>query len=209
MEVLNFNKAEIENKYKACDNLKELIHRLEDEVSASGKVICKISVNGLALSEQDEDKFATTRMAEIESIQLQVNNVDDVVSTTILLLKDFIANTKAHSAFLSEKFRHSGETVGAHAFTELIQQVQNLIQALMALKPHLVDWSAQPEFEQDWVKSVQHMLATLQELSVAYEKQDFVLVSDVLEYELDNSLDSWSVIINQIAAQSAASKVSS
>ena len=66
-----------------------------------------------------------------------------------------------------------------------------IMEALSFLKPNLGFLNDELKIEEIWKTNEMHTTNTVRELLAAYEQQDFVLLGDVLEYELFNSFGKW------------------
>lgn len=198
METIKFSRREIEVQFSECVVLKELISKLERDFLRAGKLICKIQINGLTLSEADEVKFQGTRISELDTVEVQVESSNTIVSETIVSLRDFIKNLKAEGQDLADLLREKRIEATRFQFTQLVNHIQDLTQAFLALRPNMKLGGEDRLVVDMWADAEKHLLKTLRELVVAYENQDFVLVSDILEYDLDNSLDNWQKLLTAI-----------
>jgi hypothetical protein len=196
MEVLKYSRDEIAREYSDCAELKDIILALENSTKKLGRVICMVKVNGLKLSESDEERLADTKISEIHEIEIQVSEADIILKNSVNALEDYIQVLRQRVLSASEQFRNSRGQTMAHLFAEIIQSTQLLNEALMTLKPVMLkNANGNSAFNELWQKTENHFLSTISELAAAYEAQDFVLVADVLEYEMHTSVDNWFDII--------------
>ncbi len=200
METIKLDKFEIQKKFSREKMLKDIVLQLEKMVAAEQKVICRLRVNGLLLSEKDEDRFSNTGSDEIHEIEMELENLTHLIHGTVQSLIEFATVLKSSVTRTADAFRSSPAADVSHRFASLMPNVQCFADALIALKPNLGQiFKNKHGFSQKWDEAEVKMMQMVTELIVAYEKQDFVLVSDVLEYELSNSIDNWMAILSELS----------
>jgi translation initiation factor 1 (eIF-1/SUI1) len=198
MEVIKILKQDLQDQYADCEQLQQIIVRLETQAESQGKVICMVKVNGLNLSTADEERLATTARDKIDEIEIQLSQSARLVDDSVKVLADFLQALSLRVQTAAEQFRNTTAPPTQHLFSEIVQSTHLLTDALLTLKPNLLARAQdKTTYEQAWVAAEAHFMQTIRELAVAYQKQDFVLVSDVLEYELYNSIEKWREIIYQ------------
>ena len=100
--------------------------------------------------------------------------------------------TKKIKIFLP-KFRLLGEALSSK-FIIPIQIPGSTRRALSALKPRMLPVESSLT---QWSAAEAKSRAMIRELLQAFERQDFVLVSDVLEYEMYNLMEAWLEVIDR------------
>ncbi|MCB0349608.1 MAG: hypothetical protein KDD38_00395 [Bdellovibrionales bacterium] len=200
METIKYNKEDIATQFPIEHKLKDIVAKLEQMAEADHKVICRLRVNGLLLSENDENRFAATEHKDINEIEIELENLFSLISGTVQSLTEFAVALKETVAKTADAFREGGTPNANRRFANAMPAIQCLADALIALKPNLGQiLKSKPGFSQRWDDSEVQMMKMVTELIAAYEKQDFVLVSDVLEYELLNSIDNWIELLAQLS----------
>lgn len=195
MEVLKFSGAEIASNFAKCENLSEVIGQLESQMSEQGRVICRVHVNGLPFTEEDEKRFGASGLSEIKDLEIEAEDIEHVVADSIQSLIGFVEGLKEECVKASEKIRESKSPKTENLVGDIFKNVQWLASALQVLRPQLDPVS--PEFAEKWLTNETHMVHTARELASAVEGDDFVLLADVVEYELYNSLDKWRETLSQ------------
>lgn len=197
MEILKINKNELQAHFGKCRELKEVIDKLELNAQNSGKVVCSIRVNGLKLTESDEFRFASTDLKDIEEIEVQLSLKESVIINSVRALREFLLAFKNRVLAAAEHYRENANAPEQHIFSEIVQSTHLLADALLATKLSLIGRAPdEKKYHEMWGQAESHFMITVRELATAYEKQDFVLVSDVLEYELLNSIDKWLELVS-------------
>ncbi len=190
MEVLKYTKEKIKEDFFSCESLKEVIENIDKLMRQQGRVVTKISINGLLINEHDEVRLSETNVSDIHNIEVEIENENQIFNTSLGTTKQFLEQLKADAVMLADRFRKMPKPDERPCFVQVIGDCQLLTEALMALRPYL-DISNDLIATKKWSESEAQFLKTLRELVVAYEAGDRMLVSDVLEYELSNTLDQW------------------
>lgn len=188
MEIIRFDKAQLSAKHADCKDFKELVKKLESKVRLDGKVICAITLNGMRLSESDEARFAGAILNEIDTLEIAIEGTQTLVAETLMTLRDTLTRLQARTVRIAELIRENPSGPAQFEFSGLMEQTQFFTEALAALKPRakLVSESATL-----WANAETSTQSMIRELLQAFSRSDFVLVADVLEYELFNLLEQW------------------
>lgn len=197
MEILKFSKEDITRRFSSETAFRDMVSDFERSAEIEGMVICKIRVNGLDFSEKDEGRFARIRADEIENIEIEMEKTGRLVDDSLTGISDYISRLQKHSLEIAEKIRFEPGAEGHQQFSEVISGVQWLIEALQALRPNLLSARKDASLISEWQAAEQKTMKAVKELVEAYENQDFVLASDVLEYELTTALGGWSEILKR------------
>ncbi|MEK6556636.1 MAG: hypothetical protein AABZ31_15405 [Bdellovibrionota bacterium] len=190
MEALSLNKQAIREDFSACVTLENLISTVENRLSQTDKVVCKIVVNGLLLSEEDEARLAPTRLTEIDFIEIEFRSKKQLVEDSARELKAWIDQFKTVILGQADKIRTQGQLTNFD-FTQTVKNMFWLIGAIKAVKAHRAE-------QYNWENVEHHMTAAIREVETAYTAQDHILLADVLEYEVSSGLDQWRVLLDSI-----------
>lgn len=190
METLGWDKNELSTEFDNCGTLSALITRIEDRLAADKKVLCHVTVNGLALSELDEARLAETKWELIDRVDIQFRSSDRLVEDAAVDLKTWIEVFKKDLLQRSEELRNKG-TLSAFHFSLMVANFTWLFGAIQAMEGH------RPEA--NWKAAEERFSRAIKEVEVAYKASDFVALADVIEYEVTTSLDQWRAILQTIS----------
>ncbi len=197
METMKYLGHDITQTYSHCAHLSDLIRSIEVDVQKLGRVVCKIKVNGLGLSEADENRLAATDIADIAEIEIETEAVGDLVQSSVDTMIRMVECLRDEAVHLAESYRLGSTPDVRTRFMTVVKNTQTLTEGLVVLKPIFADTLGGSTVT-EWRANEEHMVATLRELVEAFEGEDWVLLSDVLEYELYNSLDKWRGLLCQL-----------
>jgi hypothetical protein len=186
-----WDKNEVEKQFAECMTLKEIIRRIETDFSLRGEVICEIRVNGMILDEGDETKFAESPRQEIQDIAIRSNKPADLINDALASAHAFLPELEDSCLKTAEMFRGSNLQESQNSFNTCLEGCQWLVDTLMHVRG-AASGVGQPIHQPErWFEAEKVIARVIREMSEAYSKKDFVLVADLLEYELTGALIVW------------------
>lgn len=189
-------KSEIQERYAPIRDLGTLFKTLEAEFLQKGEVICQFKLNGMTLSETDESRLSQIALEEVEKIEIDSENptalLFGLLDNWIKELPDLIKNTDS----LSKTIRFKGIEGHLKAFVDLVDSCQYLMESLQSLQG-IVKSDAIDKIE--WLKAEELTTRAIGESIRAFELKDFVLLAEILEYDLAHSLQIWMDQLNAVA----------
>lgn len=192
MKRLSWSHEDISSKYADIGSLTELVSKIEGELKTEQTFVTKVIVNGLPLTEMEEGRYAQSQLAEIQLLEVEVSKVDEILDEAIrssVLLGSSLQGLAVQTADLMR----SDDLHEAHkSFTFLLNEVENLITAYQLVEEVL-------KVRGEKLKTGPHVFMKrfnnlLGDLLSSYQKRDFILTADQLEYELTKCLSEVSQI---------------
>lgn len=188
-------KPEISVDFPQAKTLREVIGQLEANFQLKGEVICEIQVNGIAINEEDEVRLAETPVTEIESLIICSSEPARLVDQALNSCREFVPHVKQSCIRTSEKLRGNDQALAQSQFIETMEGCYWLVDTLK----HIRGASKGPESLKNldqWTKNESNMANVVREVVLAYEAKDYVLVADLLEYELSESVGAWESVLS-------------
>lgn len=184
-----YNKNEIRHTFSSEKSLGDIFFRIEQELKAKGQAVCRFSVNGMSLSEADEKKFAKFDLSDVEQIEVESEMMDLLLIQVIDSWIDSLPKLILRTDELANKFKDSDREGLFKSFVDLVDSCQFLIDSLISLRTVLDSESVKIHIQ--WQESQKLTAHAISEALEAFEKNDFVLLADILEYDLGNCLQNW------------------
>jgi hypothetical protein len=150
----------------------------------------------MTFDERDENRFSAAEIQDVKTIEYTTSEVNPLIQDTVRSVITYIESLKQGCVQAADLFRSSKPHEAWSYLVGVTQGHSDLTEALMALRPHLFA-TGSAEFQQSWNTAEVHLIHTIRELMNAHEARDFVLMSDILEYELYNALDKWIAILSR------------
>lgn len=183
--------TEISTEFPQAQTLSEVISALEATFQLKGEVICEIQVNGIAITEEDEVRLGGTPITEIESLIICSSEPARLIDQALGSCKEFIPHVKQSCIRTSEKLRGTDVAAAQSQFIETMEGCYWLVDTLR----HVRGASKGQNLDQ-WTGYENKMASVVREVVVAYEAKDYVLVADLLEYELSEAVAAWETVLS-------------
>lgn len=196
MNQMRITAEELETKYSHLATLSDVIQHFENELMTTGQVACQFHINGLSLTENDEKRFANLSIREIEILEISYQTPEGLLTG---LLDGWITKlpemTKANDV-LSEAIKFRGLDGHFKDLVDLIDNAQLLVDSLLTIDSLFSKFPTvmSNEWKQNEVTTAEAVGQTL----AAFQKKDFNLVADILEYDLGHSIQVWFELISKL-----------
>lgn len=196
MNTHKLTREEIEKNFQGLKNLGELIEAVQINLNVKGEVVCQFTVNNLKLFENDEEKFKGMPISEINDLCIDSERPDRLLVTVLENWSVELPKLIVKVDQLSQNLKLSGADGQYTLFVNIIDHCQFLVESLISLDSlchqlELFDLNA-------WQTNKVKLTDAVREALLAFEKKDLVLLADVLEYELGDSLQCWVDMLNQL-----------
>ncbi len=197
-----WTKPEIHEKFAGCENLGEVIKSIEAEFISHGEVVCEIRVNGLILKEEDEKKYAESKLGEINDLMVQTNAPKILIAQALDSALEYLP--KAHVACLecSEMYRAGQSAEAKQFFQDVVEGCFWVLDTVVHMRGAHENIGSDSPVSTDWLRLEKKFVADLKEVLTASERQDAILTADILEYELSTDLQAMIPILRAYQDQS-------
>jgi len=196
MITTSWTENEIRKSFIGCATLREIISEIESDFSRRGEVICEIHVNGVRLDEADESRFASSPSAEIRSLEVRGDRPDALIGDALGSALQLLPQLEQSCVSTAEKFRGPSIVEAQKGFTETLDGCQWLIETMMHVRGASSGIGDPIPRTDLWLDADQAIARVVKEVSAAYMSRDFVLVADLLEYELTGALAVWRTVVS-------------
>jgi hypothetical protein len=190
MERFKVTGAELREFYKSNVELARVFYDIESDLRTSDSVVCRYIVNGLEISEDDEVRFGSVSLEQIETLEYQTENNQVIVKSVLRGWIEALPELMDQTEHLCNRVRVQGFQGHLKAISDLVENCEFLIDSVISLKVLLGNQYliGCPTI---WINvEAESKKAVLQALQ-ALENKNFVLLADVLEYDLNNVLQMW------------------
>lgn len=198
MQTTTWSNDEVRQQFANCATLREVIQNLEKKAWDSGQIVCEVKINGIVLSENEENQFAETLTQSIGTLEILTRTPSELVNDAVRSYQDFIPEIKTASLECSEKFREQNVYEASQQFSGVLEGCRWFTDAVVLLKSNADSWLRQTDLNQKWNLCELGYTKIVKELLGAFEAKDYTLIADLLEYELTNCLDAWSSLFEDM-----------
>ncbi|MBK23752.1 MAG: hypothetical protein CME70_07070 [Halobacteriovorax sp.] len=194
MALITVNQEEINLKTQANQTVNELIDNLLSGVIKDSEVITSIQINGRQLNEVEEGECLPSQLSEF-------NNIDFTVKSSIELAFEALESCSSYIDVVINKIQElnklyaSGELQSANSLFAEVIEIMDLFVQLMSKIHSTLRANLGDKFEKtQTLQNLEiHLLSILKGLVPAKEKNDIIMLCDLLEYELIDNLTQWKI----------------
>lgn len=206
MAIIEVNSYKLPLNEKKYLNLKSLLPRLQKEFPISEYSLELLKINGDKIIEEDDPRLV--RPIERED-HISVNFFRNktiyqvMIQDLFELIDKIIFKVKAVSEQLSES-----DEVDIASMSLIIEALDLFINSVNHTSSEVLKKDLELK-ESLPIKELQiHLLSIVKALRAAYMKEDYIMLTDLLEYELSDNLTQWKILILPILKQKEASAYS-
>ena len=195
MEI-SLDRKRLELEGAQSTNLEEILMKVISEHVQPGKIITGVKLNGTGYSEKNPHDAASVALKDIKILEIDTMSAEEMA-------KHFFTNGEKYLDLLikgaekiSELFRVADETEANEHYAEYLENLRLFLQMIAQCTEVLhVDLSAIP-FQKATVKEeVQKLSGVMDQMLKVQEDEDWVMLADLLEYELIPLLKGWNEIL--------------
>lgn len=196
MSHLSLDQKELLKLFGPDSALNMIIQHYEEEFQKKGEVICRIHLNELNLSEDDEHRLKNTPISEIKKLEVDTENPLQLYNDVLEYWKRHLPQLVLTSDKISQSLRFKSIDQSAVELSRFIDQCHLLVNSLnsinslcqhrsMALPPH-------------WSQTEMKLWKAFNELLDSFNSKNTSVMADIIEYDLADSLQSWLSVIAEM-----------
>lgn len=190
-ERIVYVNEELVSHFGPHTELGEVISRLESQTWQKGRVITEVRVNGMYMSEHDEKRLSSATVEEIKTLEVKVADPHKLANESVLSAVDRIPKIIEGSLQVADLLRLGRLNEGQKILKDLFSACQWLSDVLALVKKSIFERIQDSEFKKRWLEAESQYASHVFELLNAFERGDYVVVADVLEYEITTVMDKW------------------
>ncbi len=188
MPRLYLDEQEIQVSSGEANSLEQILKEIEDEHLPPNTVIRQIHVDGTPLLAEDfanEPSDVLAQVAEKEKIEVFTGSIGEVAEESVYEAIDYLKRVESSVPALISGFR---STPGPEAFESLRQLYEGFywLNLLLDRLETTLEFDVASFEVQGVAVHAQHvkLAGVLKEMVSSQEREDYVLVADLLEYEV-------------------------
>jgi hypothetical protein len=191
MTELTWNSEDIQREFPNIQTLGELITATSDKAREQGEFVCAVQVNGMFLNEEQETNFDKTPMKEVKKFAIRMQTLKVLLDESLVQCADFLFQLTTSMENAAQMFRAEDLTAAHKFYRTCIDGAQLFIEMMTHYKiAYQNSFGPCPE---SWVSSENRMAGVLRQILEAYRQKNYILVADLLEYELSPILSHWRI----------------
>lgn len=176
------------------ENLEELLLKVMEDEHLEGRVVTDVYVNKEAFSEiyphQAEDIEAST----IESVEIMSVPAAEMAASIVTELFKVVSLMDLGARKVAELFRRAEDAEGLEVYRDLLDVIQDFM-GMVGLLREKYGNKEHPAF----VAAADEISNLFSEMLEVVENEDWVLLSDLLEYEFIPAVGRWKAVLDDLA----------
>lgn len=195
MEYLNYDQPQIINSFGSAEVFENILKKIENQNWLESKVVCEIKLNGKKLTEAEEVESYNLPVSRIQSLSFGVVSIEDLVTENIKTLTVWLDGIQEKTEKILGSLRGDSVDAGQNGLVDFIDQFQVFSNNLQFLKSHVFKtYSDEVKITDEWTALEDHLAKSANELCQAFEKQNSILMADIIEYEFLSNFENWQKI---------------
>lgn len=185
----SWNRQELAANFPQAETFSQLVDAVSDRIEATGQVVCAVRVNGMNLTEEEETRFQETPVSEIESLNILSQTIQELLDQSLEGCAAYLERLLKAFEECARLFR-TDDIQFAHSFHRAcIEGSDYFVQLITHFKT--VYQTHRGPLTPSWDELEMSLLQCLTRILDAYEKKDYILVADLLEYDLIDIFNGW------------------
>jgi hypothetical protein len=192
MTMVAINSKTLNDQFQNCATINEVISELIDTSQNEEGVITGVKLDGHLYDTFERKDLLATTLNQYEAVEFVTQTNLELASEALDSCNDYINLGATKITEIVEIYAGNETQQANEHFSEIVDIIDGFIQLMSHITRTIKDYG--PE---DFVKSQEmtqlelHLLSSLKALVPAKEKEDIIMVCDLLEYELLDNLIQW------------------
>jgi hypothetical protein len=203
MEIL-IDREKIDIEDAKLHNLEEMLLKIMSEKINPKNVITAVKLNGEFYSEKFPHDASRVPIREVKKLEINTMSSEDMAWYFLIKSGDHLDQMVENARMVSELFRVSEESEANEKYAEFVEslrlfwQMVNEVQTILNLDLRTI------AFQEGTVEDrVQKLSGLMDQMIKVQEEEDWVMLADLLNYELIPLLQEWKEIINLLKGRRA------
>jgi hypothetical protein len=178
------------------ENLEELLLKVMEDESLEGRVVTDVFVNKEAFSEIYPHQAEDIEAAGIESVEIRTVPASEMAVDITDELEKVVTLMDLGAKGVAELFRQARDAEALEIYRDLLDVIQDFMAMIGLLRQEYGERN-QPGF----VKASEEISALFSEMLGVVENEDWVLLSDLLEYEFIPAVSRWKQVVGDLRGE--------
>ncbi|PIP90993.1 MAG: hypothetical protein COW01_15155 [Bdellovibrionales bacterium CG12_big_fil_rev_8_21_14_0_65_38_15] len=192
--VITINNKKVVDEFNNNATVSDVVQNILSQEAYTDQIISQIIVDGKELSTQEEDDVLPLRLGQFENINFTLKSNLTLAFEALHSCNGYIDNIISQISALTASYQACQTDESNILFAEVIEITDLYIQLVSriqrTLKAHLQEGWEKPHSVQQLEI---HLLSILKAIIPAKEKNDLIMLCDLLEYELVDNLKQWKI----------------
>lgn len=194
MDKYKISGHDLRGFYDTEEELVTVFRDIEKDLNQENKVVCRFIVNEMELDEGDEVQAGFLKLKDIQTLEFWTDSLNNLVPDILDSWKEALPELIKACDELGNSLRFENYKSSAKTVRSLIENCEYLVHSLISLQQYFGE-EAVNQFV-PWIQNQEDMQRLVIECTQALEKKDYVLLADVLEFDMAHNLGQWMQFID-------------
>lgn len=192
--IVTINNSQILQDINEGNTVSELVQTILAKDEHAERILSQIAVDGQPLTIDEEEAVMAQKLTNFQSINFTLKTNIQLAFDALDSCNFYVDNLVKQITELTQAYQQCNSETANALFAEVIEVADLFIQLLAriqrTLRLHLGEQWSKPAT----IKHLElHLLSILKALIPAKEKNDIIMLCDLLEYELVDNLKQWKI----------------
>lgn len=186
----------------AGNNLHELLEGLMTTRMGNDRTLREVKVNGRPFQAADQGPALAVARRQIERLEVETVSAREVALHFLANADAYLKAIAASVERVAELFRAGDEAAASGHYLNTLESLQLFMQVLQTCRDTLgLDFNLAGSGGQSVERLLRKLQRLIQELLLAQEQEDWVLLADLLQYDLAEEIGHWLGVVPALKEQ--------
>ena len=186
--ILNGEAYNLEEKEKPT--LSELLDLIRTNDLTDQQFISDVTCDGVSINLKEEEDLGPKELTEFSSIAVSINSPDEIIFESLQNNDEVSTSLCEILTQVAEQFRVGMITEVMEGFISSLEHIESFLQIINHIRSFMLENYEESPHEQmnDYIKQFLDISAEMLE---AQNEDDYILLADLIEYEVVPLLEDW------------------
>jgi hypothetical protein len=179
----------------SVNNLEEILVKVMSDLIRPGQVITTVKLNGEVYSEENPHDAVRISLSDIETLEIHTMATDEIAWRFLDSGVEQVDMIIQGAQKISELFRIADETEANEQYADFLESLRLFLQMVAEVKA-ILNLDLASAFKGRTVEDrVEKLSEMMDQMLHVQEEEDWIMLADLLEYELIPLLEEWKSIL--------------
>lgn len=194
MTEISINSAPLKNEFNSNATVNELIHHILNNRASDTDIITAMTIDGKLLSAEDETRYMAHTIGQHKQIDLEIKSDMDLAHEALDSCNGYVDTIVAKIHELIELYSENRQQEANATFAEVVDIIDLYVQLISKITSTFRRNMGNRFKTSTTIQNLEiHLLSVMKAMLPAKEKNDIIMLCDLLEYELIDNLTQWKI----------------
>ncbi len=192
--IITINQREVLKDIDEAHTVSQVVQDILGQKEHAEHILSQVAIDGRALTIDEEDAIMAQKLTNFQNINFTLKTNIELAFDALDSCNLYVDNLVGQITRLTEAYQKCNNDQANILFSEVIEVADLFIQLLARIQRTLRAHLGEQWHKPATIKHLElHLLSILKALVPAKEKNDIIMLCDLLEYELIDNLKQWKI----------------